>query len=77
MTWTDEKTCSGDVQSQPGKSGRPLAVDPRSVEAALGDAKYSCRVSSMEVSDSAPDVRRRTAVVYKESVVPGASNEKV
>jgi hypothetical protein len=62
------------MQSQPRKSCRALAVD---AETALGDAKYSRRVSSVEVSDGAPDIRRRTPIVYKESVVAGASYEEV
>src|SRR5271156_1856491 len=67
----------GDMQSQPGKSDRPLAIDPRCVKAALGDPNDSCSISGMKIRDGAPDIRRRTPIVDKESVVARASDEKV
>ena len=65
------------MQSQPRKSGRPLAIDPGCGEAVLGDSKYSSRVPGMEVRDSAPNIGGKTAVVDKERVIAGSTNEKV
>jgi hypothetical protein len=65
------------MQRQSFISGRALTIDPGRIETALGHAKYGRRDSSVKVRDSAPDIRRRTTIVYKESVVAGASHEEV